>query len=334
LVTVLVYRKKDSAPCDEAIALLRKLNEDHPFDLVIVDIDAHKSLLKKYANNVPFIKIGPYSLTGELGEQRFLVALNAANDRDRQLNEVGDTKYEKRIQQGRNFSKLDGFSLWVSKSYIWIITFFLAMYVGLPFLAPVFLRNGATLPAQVIYTIYKPLCHQLAFRSWFLYGEQAFYPRELAGIDQILSYEDITDSDTIDVRAAQRFIGNEQIGYKVALCERDIAIYASMLLFSLGFIASGRKIKPLPWYIWLFVGLIPIGFDGVSQLPGLASNLPSWIILRESTPLIRTVTGTLFGFTTAWYLFPLIGESMNETRAIMEEKKVFLSSKQTGFGHD
>ena len=162
-------------------------------------------------------------------------------------------------------------------------SFFLVLYVGLPFLAPVFLRNGAFLPAKIIYTIYKPLCHQLAFRSWFIFGEQPFYPRELAGIEGLSSYEDITNSVEIDIRAAQKFVGNETLGYKVALCERDIAIYASMLLFVIAFIISRRRIKPLPWYIWIIIGLVPIALDGVSQLPGLASNLPSWIIKGKHT---------------------------------------------------
>jgi uncharacterized membrane protein len=74
------------------------------------------------------------------------------------------------------------------------------------------------------------------------------------------------------------------------------------------------------------IGLVPIAIDGVSQLPGLASNLPPWF-LRESTPLLRTITGTLFGFTTAWYLFPLIEESMNETRMVLEEKRAFQEQK-------
>jgi len=325
-----VYHSPDSIKCEQTILALRKLKDDYQFDLVLVNIDDHSTLKKKYEKDIPVVKIGPYTLTGEIEEKKFLVTFQAARDRENQLLDIGDKKYQKRIEQGRSFSNLDGFSLWVSKYYIWVISFFLMLYVGLPFLAPVFLRNGLTLPAKIIYTVYRPLCHQLAFRSWFIYGEQPFYPRELAGLDQILSYEDITNSTTINVRDAQKFLGNEIVGYKIALCERDIAIYASMLFFSLAFILSKNRIKPLPWYIWLIIGLVPIAIDGVTQLPGLASNLPSWIILRESTPLLRTVTGTLFGLTTAWYLFPLIGESMNETRTILEEKKAYQKNSEVG----
>ena len=326
MTTVIVYSRTDCEPCKKTIELLENLKKEYSFDLVRIDIDSNKELEKKYGKEIPVVKIGPYTLGGVIDESKLIVTIKAAIDRDHQLVEVGDKQYQKRISSGRSFSSFDSFSLKLSKLYIWLIVFFLTVYVGLPFLAPVLQNNGAEFPAKIIYTIYKPLCHQLAFRSWFIFGEQPFYPRELAGIEGILSYEDITNSSEINIREAQKFTGNDTLGYKVALCERDVAIYASMLLFSIAFIVSGRRIKSLPWYIWIMIGLVPIAIDGVSQLPGLASNLPPWF-LRESTPLLRTITGTLFGFTTAWYLFPLIEESMNETRMVLEEKRAFQEQK-------
>ena len=55
-------------------------------------------------------------------------------------------------------------------------------YVGLPLLAPSLMKLGAELPANIIYRMYKPLCHQFAFRSFFLFGEQPFYPLAEAGV--------------------------------------------------------------------------------------------------------------------------------------------------------
>lgn len=102
----------------------------------------------------------------------------------------------------------------------------------------------------------------------------------------------------------------------MALCERDIAIYASILAFGLLFGSTGRRIKSLHWTISLAIGLVPISLDGFSQLfsqfnwDWLASIVP----YRESTPFLRIMTGALFGFTTAWFAYPGIEESMNETR--------------------
>jgi uncharacterized membrane protein len=201
-----------------------------------------------------------------------------------------------------------------------IINLVIFVYAGLPFLAPVLMKAKLDAPARVIYAVYSPLCHQLGFRSWFLFGEQLYYPRELAGIDGMKTFETETGITTGEILKARSFLGNEKMGYKVALCERDTAIYISMLLFGIIFMISGRKMKAIPWYVWLSIGLVPIGLDGFSQLPGLASGLPDWVPMRESTPLLRVATGMLFGGTTAAYLFPMLEESMRETRTLLGTK--------------
>jgi uncharacterized membrane protein len=306
--------------------LLENINLDLEFNFQIIEIQESLELKNKYEGKTPIVKVGPYTISDEINEQNLRMTIMAAQDRDKQLKDVGDQQYHQRIESGKKITKLDKVSLWLSKGYIWLMIFFLSLYVGLPFLAPYLLKIGAPLPANVIYTIYKPLCHQLAFRSWFIFGEQPYYPRSTAGIEGLITYEEISDQNVINIREAQKFKGNDFTGYKVALCQRDIAIYASMLLFGLLFVVSGRRIKSIKWYIWVIVAIIPIGIDGFSQLPGLASTLPSWIPVRESNPLLRSITGSLFGFFTAWYLFPLIEESMLETRTIITEKIKYVNS--------
>jgi uncharacterized membrane protein len=72
----------------------------------------------------------------------------------------------------------------------------------------------------------------------------------------------------------------------------------------------------------MLIGLGPIGLDGVSQilsqfnLTWLAQVLP----YRESTPFLRVLTGSLFGFGTAWFAFPNIEDSMRETREFYIKK--------------
>ncbi len=168
-------------------------------------------------------------------------------------------------------------------------------------------------PAMVLYKIYYPFCHQLAFRSWFLFGQQPFYPRELADMSDYLSYEQVTGDPNLNLIFAREFIGNDRLGYKVTLCQRDIFIYSSLLLFALIFQISGKKIKTLPWIIWIMLGLIPIGIDGITQFGGLGIKLLAWLPYRESTPLLRSITGTLFGISTGWFLFPMLEESVKLT---------------------
>jgi uncharacterized membrane protein len=125
--------------------------------------------------------------------------------------------------------------------------------------------------------------------------------------------------DPSDIEAAIDLRGDETLGFKVALCQRDVAIYGSILLFGLVFSVTKRKIPPLPLIAWVVLGLVPIGLDGLSQI---VSQLPWEIIaVRESTPLLRSLTGSLFGFSTAWFSFPVIEEAMSETRKVLSVKR-------------
>ncbi len=197
------------------------------------------------------------------------------------------------------------------------------LFVGISFLAPIFMKLNWQKPARVIYAVYSPLCHQLTFRSWFLFGEQPVYPRALAHLGYPITYEVLMGTDEIDGFEARQFIGSEQAGYKVAICERDVAMYSSFLIFGVIFSLFKKRIKPIKWWLWILIGVVPIGIDGSSQLSGFGLQI-SWLPARESTPLLRTITGVLFGLFTAWYLFPLVEDSMRSTRRMLVRKDEIL----------
>ncbi|PKO18375.1 MAG: hypothetical protein CVU39_02760 [Chloroflexi bacterium HGW-Chloroflexi-10] len=327
MVKVIIYIEDNCEKCLQAIAVLEKLQKELKFEVQVININETIAIKNVYEGKTPFIKVGPYKISNDMSEAKLRMTIGAAIDRDRQLTDVGDELYQRRRENATIFNNSDHFMLWLSKNHIWLINFMLLLYVGLPFLAPVLAKYELNLPAKVIYTIYRPLCHQLAFRSWFLFGEQLYYPRSLAEISGVISYEQLTGENEINIKAAQQFIGNEVVGYKVALCQRDVALWGSMLLFGLIFVLSGKRIRSLHWVVWVLIGLIPIGIDGFSQLPGLASALPAWLPIRESNPLLRTITGALMGFTTSWFLFPLLEESMRETRLVLIEKLSALNKR-------
>ena len=210
-------------------------------------------------------------------------------------------------------------SSWVYRNYVWLISGFFLLFIGIPFLAPILMHSGKERAARSIYKVYSVLCHQLAFRSYFLFGSQSQYPRQIAQVPGFLTYEQATGKDAFDLEYARRFEGSPELGYKVAICERDIAIYGSMALFGVVFQITRRKIKAIPWYIWVIVALIPIAIDGGSQLPGLASGWPTWLPQRESTFVLRTITGTLFGLFTAWFLFPHMEETLKVSQALRKD---------------
>lgn len=329
MLTVTLYLRRGCSLCDQVKADLNALQEIVPHRLVEIDVDSDDTW-QGYAAQIPVVEVGPYRLQAPITRQELEVTLRAAADRQSALESLGDAAYARARAQGQTITWGDRLSYFLARHYLLLFNLFLAFYVGLPFLAPILKKGGADLPAQAIYRMYSPLCHELAFRSWFLFGEQAYYPLALAGISGVKTFEEA--SGILAPRAslyvqARLFEGNEQMGYKVALCQRDVAIWGALLLFGLLFAITGRRFKPLSTAIWLLFGILPAVLDGGTQLlsqmslSALANLLP----MRESTPFLRTLTGFLFGFLTAWFGFPLIEESMSETRRILARKFAVLN---------
>ena len=328
MLNVTLYTRKNCKLCDEVKAELSQWQAQYPHRLVEVDIDSDAALVENFGLEIPVVEVGPFRLKAPITRQKLQMTLGAASDRKNQLEQIGDPEYLMRIKKGKKVTTGDRVSYWIARRYLLLLNLFMLFYVGLPFLAPTLMKLGATLPAKAIYRIYSPLCHQFGFRSFFLYGEQAFYPLAEANIAGVKTFEQATgipnleDPYSYTRLDARNYIGNDTVGYKVALCERDVAIYLAILIFGIIFGLSGRRIKPLHWALWLLIGIAPIGLDGFSQLFSqfnwhwLATALP----YRESTPFLRVLTGALFGFATAWFAYPNIEESMNETRQYYSKK--------------
>jgi uncharacterized membrane protein len=328
MLTVTLYTKKDCHLCDQARGDLESLKDKYPHRLVEIDINSDPALLKAYLVEIPVVEMGPYVLKYPFDKQKLAMTLGAASDRRGQLDQLGREDHHDRVVRGGQISGADRTMYWLSRHYLALLNFVMLLYFGLPILAPVLMNAGLTGPANAIYTVYKPLCHQFGFRSFFLFGEQAYYPLEEAHIDDVITFEAATNLEDLRNPAgysrlgARQFTGNETMGYKMALCERDMAIYTSLFLFGILFAVTGRRIKPLHWMAWILIGMGPVGLDGFSQL--FSQMDWTWLMqilpYRESTPFLRVLTGGLFGFTTAWFAYPAIEESMAETRQFFIKK--------------
>jgi uncharacterized membrane protein len=330
MITVTIYTRKGCKLCQEAETDLIALQEVVPHQLAVIDIDSDESIRDAYALDIPVVEAGPFKLKAPFTRQQLQMTLGAAADRREQLERINDKAFQVNTSGVQRINKSDRFSYWVSKHYLGVFTLFLLLYVGIPFLAPVFKKVGWNGPAEVIYKAYSPLCHQWAFRSFFLFGEQPYYPHAAANVPGVQTFEQVTGiSDQTDPsrEQARLFEGSPLLGYKVAFCERDVGIWGAMALFAIIYAITGRRLPKMHWLIWIAVGVIPIGLDGFSQL---FSQIPSAFIqsflpYRESTPFLRTFTGILFGFSTAWFMFPLIEETMVDTRRLLSKKFAILS---------
>jgi uncharacterized membrane protein len=289
-----------------------------PHQLSKVNIDEVPELKKKFGLVIPVVEVGPYQLKSPIDPKDLEITLRAAQHRENQNAEIDQAIQDGTLKLAVSWTSSDRFSYWLSKHYLALFNLFVLTYLSLPILAPMLMKVGIEQPASWIYRAYGLVCHQLAFRSWFIFGEQSAYPREVAGVKGLMTYSEATGLDESDLWTAREYVGNDLIGYKIALCERDVAIYGGILTFGLVFGILRRRIIALPWFIWIILGILPIGIDGLSQL---VSQPPmSWLPFRESTPQLRLITGFLFGFMTAWFSYPLVEQSMIDTRAYLTEK--------------
>jgi len=324
---VTLYTRQNCKLCDQTRRDLEEIQDDLPHRLIEVDIDVDPSLAAEYGSRVPVVSVGPFTLEAPFDQRKLRMTLAAAKDSHLQRLEDRGERYRKTKARSQRLSSGDRFSYFFSHNFLWIINLFLLIYFGLPFLAPVLMKAGYTKAAQPIYSIYGVSCHRLAFRSWFLFGDQPVYPRAAANVEGYQTYGEASGLSEEDLWAARDFQGNDEMGYKVPFCQRDIAIYAAMFLFGVLFTLSGRRIKPLPFLVWMIVGLGPIGLDGFSQLLSQLGGVFDFIPYRESTPLLRTLTGALFGFTTGWFGFPVIDETMADTRKYLADKRARVQSR-------
>ena len=197
---------------------------------------------------------------------------------------------------------LDKLVLALAKHWLFLVNLVIAVYSGLPLLAPVLMGLGFTWPAEIIYTIYKPQCHQLPQRSFFLFGPRLAYSLE--------TLQDLLGPETLATNSlARAFIGNPALGYKMAYCQRDAAMYSSMLLAGMVFGLVRHRLKPLPFTLYLVL-LAPWAVDGLAQLLGF----------YESTWQLRTITGSLFGLATVWFAYPYLEAGMGDLRRTISEK--------------
>jgi uncharacterized membrane protein len=296
---VLYVRQNDPASA-QARQWSDALQTEYPHTVELRDVDANPAWKGASGAMIPAAEVNGRRLSPPLTKSEIASAFALARA-------IGDYQKETKVPPPVKAvaGAADRMAHWISRHWLAAFNGFVGVYLGLSFLAPVLMKIGATAPARWIYTVYSATCHQLGFRSFFLFGEQPFYPRG--------EFAAVTGIDPNDIWASRAFLGNGLLGYKVALCERDVAIYASILLAGIAFYFLRGKIRPLHWVLWIVLGIIPIGLDGGTQL---LSYLPFFSFpARESTPLLRVLTGALFGIASVWFGYPYLQESMDEDLA-------------------
>lgn len=211
----------------------------------------------------------------------------------------------------------------LARRWLLVVNLWWAVYAGLPWLAPVLMHIGARGAGQMIYTLYSTQCHQMAQRSYFLFGPQVTY-----GLAELRTVW----PGATDMVGLGAIIGNEQLGWKVAWSDRMVAMYTAILVFGLlfGLVRSRvrRTVRRFP--VWLFLLLLlPMALDGgthlISDLSGIGEGFRAtneWLATLTAHQLpasfyagdalgsfnswMRLLSGVLFGLAVVGLVYPEI----------------------------
>lgn len=314
----LYYTKDTAVTKNGLLEQLAELRTVFPHHVLAVDVSDSKFLTSQLSNTLPLLELGEVTLHTNFDRSSLTQFFRGAQNK--QQLEGGKAAAQSKIKP---LDRKEKRSLFFQRCYPLIVILILSVYIGLAFLAPVLMSANQTETAQKLYALYQAFCHQMATRSFFLFGRQFVYPARLAGMKGLQTFSEATKLPETEISVLKQFVGNQSLGYKVALCQRDLAIYTSILIVSLLFLRLRYTGKNIHWLVWLFLGLVPIVFDGSTQLiSGLGLPVFSWIPARESTPWLRVITGLLFGGLTAWYGLFTTEEIFLEKRLDLEKRSL------------
>lgn len=229
---------------------------------------------------------------------------------------------------------IDRLILAVARHWLLIVNVFLGLYIGLAALAPLLMAIGLTDLGRAIYGIFSFQCHQLPQRSYYLFSAAGGI--QTYSLDQVVAW----GADTSNRFTLRVFVGNPQLGFKMAIAHRLTAIHTAMFVGGLLWGLVGRRLPRLSVLGYVLLAL-PMALDGGSHMLSEITRLG----LRESNAwavwltggffpssfyvgttvgslnwMLRTVTGTLFGLATIWFVFPYLDEGFNDIRRKLEPK--------------
>lgn len=201
---------------------------------------------------------------------------------------------------------------WLANHWVGLLNVVILLYVGGAVIAPVLMHLGTEGVGRALYAFYRPFCHQYPFRSWFLHGDAFVHPL----------HEPVS---LVEMNELGRFLGSPEVGYKMALCQRDIAIYGMMFVAGVvyGLVRKRVKVPPLPLWLYFVFGVMPMMLDGGVQwisyalwqfIPGLLDQP------FETIPAMRALTGSLFGLGVIAVGYPYLAEYFDDVLTTLQEK--------------
>ena len=140
----------------------------------------------------------------------------------------------------------------------------------------------------------------------------------------------------------RQFVGNVEMGWKMAWSDRMVSMYSSVLIFAWLWYPFRKRIRPLPWWGLILI-LIPMGIDGfthmISDFFGIGqgfrdSNTWLAVLTNHAFPAtfyagdalgsfnswMRWISGILFGLGIVWFGFPYLDDFFTGIAAKIKAK--------------
>jgi len=175
---------------------------------------------------------------------------------------------------------------WVFRHWLelWLLIF--TVFNILPYLTPVLIESGLRPLADAIYNLYGLIGHQMAHRSFFVFGEQWMYKPDELPITLIGEF--LPDSS-----ALRQFIGTEQLGWKLAWSDRLLSLFGSALITSYVYriLRQREGFRPLSLG-WMLILTIPLIIDGTTHYNSDFNGVTAGF--RWDNAWLATLTGNLF----------------------------------------
>jgi len=286
---VTVYTKPACHLCEDVLAILDRLAPQYDLQVTEVNILDDMALYEAYHLEIPVVDIEDGRLgrlKAPIDEAELRMAFSIARH--------GMPGGGSVIPPPKREPAIDRLARYIGRHWLRLVSIVLGVFVGLPWLAPVFADLGWWDLANPIYTAYALTCHQLPERAGVVFGYQVgFCYRNTALYGGTFLFG-------LLYAAALRG-GNSRRG-----------------LPGLGWMKT-----PLPWWGAALFAL-PMAVDGVTHMLGLRDmtdmmadpSFGAFYIGSQPFSLnwwLRIITGLLAALGAVWFAYPRMERAVEES---------------------
>lgn len=213
-----------------------------------------------------------------------------------------------------------------------LILGFIFLYLLGSFIPAIAFNNGNEQLGRRVNSVYRFFCHQRVERSLFIFAGESedsfysanFYSVEYLQEEEVIPYYNPYVPDRFSKTVfGYPYVGNEVVGYKTAICIRDLAIYIALLFTGILYMAysrkNGGKIYKFSFKFCLML-MLPMAVDVLIQILG---QIFDWSFVTDAyinSIIKRIITGALFGIGFSLFIFPNLQDSLDDKKELNDKE--------------